>query len=120
MFFLVRLFGNSIRGFLVQARMPGNTPSVGVNPMLLGSFQTVSGQQTLACDLAAAAANEVMLILKHYLHVSWSTSGFLFVTTLTSAVGTLILTGNSHPYKAYLLPHATRFGEANNQHRSHK
>ncbi len=63
MFFLVRLFGNSIRGFLVQARMPGDTPSVGVDPMLLGSFQTVSGQQTLACDLMAGAANEVMLTL---------------------------------------------------------
>ncbi len=43
--------------------MPGDTPSVGVDPMLLGSFQTVSGQQTLACDLMAGAANEVMLTL---------------------------------------------------------
>ena len=64
MFFLVRLFGNSIRGFLVQARMPGNTPGVDVDPMLLGSFQPANGQQTLACDLMAGAANEVMLILK--------------------------------------------------------
>ncbi len=71
MFFLVRLFGNSIRGFLVQARMPGNTPSVGVNPMLLGSFQTVSGQQTLACDLMAGAANEVMLTLKPSSTSAW-------------------------------------------------
>ncbi len=61
--FLVRLVGNDgIRGFLVQARMPGNTPGIGVNPMLLGSFQTVTGQQTLACDLVAQAANEVMRI----------------------------------------------------------
>ena len=62
-FFLVRLFGNTIRGFLVQARMPGDTPSLGVNPMLLGSFQPVSGQQTLDCDLMAGAADEIMLTL---------------------------------------------------------
>ena len=60
--FLVRLVGNDgIRGFLVQARMPGNTPGSGVDPMLLGSFQDGNGQQTLDCDFMAGAANEVML-----------------------------------------------------------
>ncbi len=57
----VRLVGNNggINGFLVQARLPGNAPGIGVNPMLLGSFQAGSGQQTLDCDLMAGAANEV-------------------------------------------------------------
>ena len=41
--------------------MPGNTPGNGVDPMLLGSFQAGSGQQTLDCDFMAGAANEVML-----------------------------------------------------------
>ncbi len=56
---VVRLVGNGFRGFLVQARLPGNTPGSGVDPMLLGSFQAGSGQQTLACDLLAGAANDV-------------------------------------------------------------
>lgn len=49
----------TIQGFLVQARVPGNTPTLGQIPMLLGSFQPASGQQTLPCDMAAGVANQV-------------------------------------------------------------
>ncbi|XP_064386736.1 putative ferric-chelate reductase 1 isoform X3 [Halichondria panicea] len=61
--YTIRLVGNNggINGFLVQARLPGNAPGIGVNPMLLGSFQAGSGQQTLDCDLMAGAANEATI-----------------------------------------------------------
>ena len=48
----------TIRGFLVQARVPGDTPTLGQTPMLLGSFQTASGQQTYDCD-GAGVSNQV-------------------------------------------------------------
>ena len=50
--------GGTIQGFLVQARVPGDSPTLGQTPMLLGSFQTASGQQNLACD-GAGVANQV-------------------------------------------------------------
>ena len=56
--FVVRVVGtggSTIRGFLVQARVPDNPPPAA--PMLLGSFQTGAGtQQTLDCDTVGAAA----------------------------------------------------------------
>ena len=52
----------TIRGFLVQARIPGDTPTLGQTPMLLGSFQTGSGQQNYDCD-GAGVANEVALYI---------------------------------------------------------
>ena len=62
----VRLVGTTaaatINGFLVQARVPGDTPTLGQTPMLLGSFQNVSGQQTYDCD-GAGVADQVALYL---------------------------------------------------------
>ena len=49
----------TINGFLVQARVPGDTPTLGQTPMLLGSFQTVSGQQNRDCD-GAGVADQVL------------------------------------------------------------
>ncbi len=47
--------GGIIQGFLVQARLPGNNPQLGVNAMLLGSFQPGTGHQTYDCDEIGAA-----------------------------------------------------------------
>ena len=44
-----------IRGFLVQARTPGDTPTLGQVPILLGSFQPATGQQTYDCEGAGVA-----------------------------------------------------------------
>ena len=61
----VRLVGTTaaatIRGFLVQARVPGDTPTLGQAPMLLGSFQPATGQQTYDCD-GAGVANQVHIL----------------------------------------------------------
>ena len=54
--FVVRVVGtggSTIRGFLVQARVPDNAPPAA--PMLLGSFQTGTGQRTLDCDAVGAS-----------------------------------------------------------------
>ena len=54
--FVVRVVGtggSTIRGFLVQARVPDNAPPAA--PMLLGSFQTEAGQQPLDCDSVGAS-----------------------------------------------------------------
>ncbi len=50
-FSTVRIVGGIIQGFLVQARLPGNNPQLGMNPMLLGSFRPGTGhQQIYDCD----------------------------------------------------------------------
>ena len=45
----------------MQARAPSNAPPAA--PMLLGSFQTVAGQQTLDCDAVGAAATVILSII---------------------------------------------------------
>ncbi len=55
----VTLSGGTMRGFLIQARMPGNAPGNGVDPMLLGSFTPTLGTQNLNCDLVNNAATTV-------------------------------------------------------------
>lgn len=58
--FVVHIFGGMIQGFLVQARLPGDAPQLGVNGMLLGSFQPGGpDQQTYNCDMMAGAATKV-------------------------------------------------------------
>lgn len=47
--------GGIIQGFLVQARLPNDTPLLGTGGMLLGSFQPGSGQRTYNCDMIGAA-----------------------------------------------------------------
>ncbi len=61
MFCAVRLVGttHTFRGFLVQARVPGNAPGDGVTPMLLGSFTPGAGQGAIDCDLDAGVASTV-------------------------------------------------------------
>ena len=86
--------------------------------MLLGSFQPGNGQQTLDCDLMVGAANEVMLILNYMFH--GVQVGLYLLPHLLVWWGSLILRGNSHPYKAYLPMHLTRFGEANNLHSNYR
>ncbi len=52
---------------MVHARVPGNTPGVGVDPMLLGSFTPGTGQHNLDCDLVAGTATTVCWQLYFYL-----------------------------------------------------
>ncbi len=58
-FSTVRIVGGIIQGFLVQARLPGNNPQLGMNPMLLGSFQPGTGHQIYDCDGLTGAVSEV-------------------------------------------------------------